>query len=505
MLDRLDDPRSREAETTWMWEQTLRRFDATVGVRARDDHVLEVELARPTAYFLDLVCFGVCYPVNRPCVEGWDQSGMDEERLLERGWIAVTPPPWERRRWVDLNPATGRLEQMHQWARPGLLVSNGPYVLTEWRYKRDMRLRANELYHTPDRVKPEDVVALTIDDPNTRVLAFESGQIDWLSDVGAEYEADMIAQRLNYERRYADRIEAGLAAGLSLDEALAGLPEPGPGERRNIHAFPTFGTDFYSFNCRPRLGDGRLNPFAEAKVRRAFVMAVNRQTIVEQVTRLREPVLTTLIPPDSIPGYDGPVGLGFDPGKAREELAEAGWRDRNDDGLVENEAREPFPVIDLLWTTNTPRYKWISLELKAQWERELGVRVELRGSDTKFYKEDLKQGKFMIARGRWYGDYGDPTTFLDLCKTGDGNNDRGYSNPEVDRLLEEASLEPDPARRMGLLEQCEDLLFGQERGEVPMLVICQLVQVYMYEPGALSGLSQHPRLTQYVWQMEVTR
>ena len=36
-----------------------------------------------------------------------------------------------------------------------------------------------------------------------------------------------------------------------------------------------------------------------------------------------------------------------------------------------------------------------------------------------------------------------------------------------------------------------------------MLVLCQLVQVYMYEPGRLSGLSRHPRLTQFLWQIEV--
>ncbi|MCZ6735403.1 MAG: hypothetical protein O7C65_06395, partial [Planctomycetota bacterium] len=104
------------------------------------------------------------------------------------------------------------------------------------------------------------------------------------------------------------------------------------------------------------------------------------------------------------------------------------------------------------------------------------------------------------GRGRWYGDYGDPTTFLDLFKTGDGNNDRGYSNAYVDELLQRAARETDPQRRMRILEECERFLFAEE---VPMLVLCQLVQLYMYEPAKVTGLSRHPRLTQYLWQMKV--
>jgi ABC-type oligopeptide transport system substrate-binding subunit len=456
-VDDLSARASRRAEARWMWHEALGRFEQTVGLRALDRHTLQVRLARPTAYLLELACLAVCAPVHRPCVEGWPVE-----------WHGEGPPPADRLRWVRLDPRTGRLEQRHQWARPGRLVSNGPYQLAAWRYKRDMRLERNPHYHSPQRVRSDSVVVRTIGDANTRVLAFESGGVHWLSTVGAEYQADMIAQRRSYEQAHAGELAGLLASGLSRDDALTDLPPPGPDQRRTIHVVPAFGTDFYSFNCRPRLADGRANPFHDARVRRAFVMSVDKQAIVRQATRLDEPVISTLIPPGSIPGYRGPAGLPSDPVRARAEFADAGWIDRDGDGLVENARGEPFPVIDLLWTTGTPRYKWISLALKSQWEQALGVRLEMRPTDTKFFKEDLKQGKFMIARGRWYGDYGDPTTFLDLCRTGDGNNDRGYSSPVVDDLLERAAGEPDPQRRLALLR----------------------------------GLSHHPRLVQYLWQME---
>jgi oligopeptide transport system substrate-binding protein len=351
-------------------------------------------------------------------------------------------------------------------------------VLVQWRYKRGVRLELNPHYHSPEIVRSKTVDCLSIEDANTSVLAFESGRLDWLSEVAVEYQADMLAQRQAYEQRHAEELQSLLAQGMSLDDALASLPPPGTGERRNIHVFPTFGTDFYSFNCRPTLVDGRVNPFHDARVRRAFVLATDRARLVREVTRLDEPVATVFIPPNSIPGYESPVGLGFDPDRAREELKAAGWFDRS----------------------NTPRYVSLSLALREMWQRELGVRIELRAKESKFFKEDLIRGNYMIARGRWSGDYTDPTTFLDICRTGDGNNDRGFSDPRVDELLDQAALERAPAKRMEILSECERILFAEE---VPMLVLCQLVQLYMYEPGHIRGLTTHPRLVQYLWQIEV--
>ena len=68
-------------------------------------------------------------------------------------------------------------------------------------------------------------------------------------------------------------------------------------------------------------------------------------------------IATTLIPPGPIPGYRSPIGLGYDPDRARADLAAAGWADRDGDGLVETADGWPFPVIDLLYTTNTPHVK----------------------------------------------------------------------------------------------------------------------------------------------------
>jgi oligopeptide transport system substrate-binding protein len=127
------------------------------------------------------------------------------------------------------------------------------------------------------------------------------------------------------------------------------------------------------------------------------------------------------------------------------------------------------------------------------WRQALRVPVEVRGKDSKFFKEDLKTGNFMIARGSWYGDYADPTTFLELSRTGDGNNDRGYSNAEFDALLDRAADEPDAAKRFKILQDAERLLMERD---VPILPLSHLVTIYRYDPCRVRGLTRDPSLDQ---------
>ena len=444
-------------------------FKETVGIQVVDEYTLQLKLEHPVPYFLDQLALAVCSPVYKPAVEGWDLEDSKQESMVSDGWQNVDAPPMELRRWVEIDSENGRIKQKYFWARPRSLVSNGPFMLVEWRYKRDMWLARNPHYHSPEITTLDSIQAVTVSDANTAVLAFEGGQSDWLSSVNVDYQPDMLLEKRN-------------------------------GERTNIHAFPTFGTDFFSFNCRPTLNSGAANPFYESSVRRAFVLATDREAIVTHATRLNEPTVNSFVPPNSIEGYGEVSGLEFNPVVAKEEFASAGWIDRDGDGMVEDENGNPFPPIDLLYTTNTPRYKWMSLALRDQWRRHLGVSVELRGTDNKFFSADLHSGNFMVARGRWYGDYGDPTTFLDVFRSDNGNNDRGFSDPYIDAALDNAALEQDPVKRLAMLRTIEERLFTKD---VPLLVVCQLLQLYMYDPERVSGLTSHPRLVQHYWRVTV--
>lgn len=457
-------------------DEARRRFDETVGLAAKDDRTLIVTLEVPTPYMLDLLAFGPFMPVHPPTVEAH----------------------------VSLDPATGSLRQRHGWTKPPHLIGNGPYVLSVWRYKRDLRLERNDRYWNAGSVGSDSVLCVYVEDANTAVLAYKTGSIDWLSDVSVDYRADMMAQKQRYMVRNAARSDELEAEGLGYNEIMAVLARespPLPGERNDIHAFAAYGTYFFNFNCQPTLNSGAFNPFKDARVRRAFSRSVDKHAIVDRVTRMGQPVAHTLIPPGSIAGFSGAEGLQYDPAMARRELAEAGWSDRNGDGLVEDESGSPFPTVEILFPSST-EHKAISQAIANMWERELGVRTRLREEETKVAGTHLVEHNFMVARGNWFGDYGDPTTFLDIHRTGNSNNDRNYSNPVFDDLMARSDAELDPEKRMRLLEEAEAMI---ENDAAPLLPLFHQVTLYMYDPARLRNISTHPRLTQFLHELEVVR
>ena len=467
-----DNPREQLEGAKSLLEETLVDFQQNVGLTALDDHTLEVRLKLPLAYFLDLCAFSVFAPVHSELVE----------------------------KHVSLDPDTGMIVQDHGWTRAGTLISNGPFKLERRRIKHDIRIERNPYYWNQEVVMPDSVEVVCIEDPNTSVLAFEVGSVDWVSEVSAEYLADMMDEQSDYITTHGDQYQESLELGSTIDEALAALPEPNQKERRDLHTNTAFGTFFFGFNCRPTLGDGSPNPLHDPRVRKALAMAIDKEVIVEKVLRTNEPVAGSLVPPGSIPGYTPPAGTPHDPEEAKRLLESAGWIDRNGDSVPENERGEVFPPIDLLYTTGTARYQDMALSMREMWKAELGIETNLRSKDTKSYRADLKQGNFMVARGGWYGDYGDPMTFLELSETGTGNNDRKYSNALYDDLLQQARQTADLNERTAMLHEAERMIIQDDH---PILPLYHYTTTYLYDPTRIRGLSRHPRLQQEYWQLEV--
>ncbi|MFM8818115.1 MAG: ABC transporter substrate-binding protein, partial [Phycisphaerales bacterium] len=240
-------------------------------------------------YWLELVAFPVMSPIHRPTYA----------------------------KFASFDLATGRQRVSTDWTKPGNLVTNGPYQVVDWQYKKSMRLEPNPHHPAATSGMPASVEIVPVEDDNTSVLAFDAGGVDWLVEVRAAYKTELAAQAARYLARHRAEFDRLRADGMGWDEALCALPAPGPGERRDVHVIPSFGTDFYSFNCRPTLNGGGFNPFADARVRRAFSQAVDKAALGERVVRLGEPVARTLTPPGSIRGYEPPAGLPHDPPNAR--------------------------------------------------------------------------------------------------------------------------------------------------------------------------------------------
>lgn len=438
-----------------LWLDTQAWFDEMVGVQAPDPKTLVVTLKQPVPYFLDLAAFAVFYPVYQPLVERYERP----------------------------DPVTARLIRRPGWTKPGVLVSNGPFELTEWRFKRDMRLEANPHWWNKDSLAIDSIDIPSVNDPNATTLAYQTGTVDWVSDVTAPYRGDMIADKQDFYAEHAELVEQLRATEpdqFAVDRKLPDDP------RKHIHAIPAFGTYFYNFNCKPLLPDGRPNPFNDARVRRAFAMCIDKQAIADEVRRLGEPAADQLIPPNSIGGYTSPKGLP-NVGQATSEAERDAIVAEAKALLVEAE----FPmdlVVELLFNKDSG-HDLIGQAIAKNWQEFLGVQTRLAQKEIKIFREDLKNKQYMTARAGWYGDYGDPTTFLYVNYSTDGNNDRAYNNPDYDALLDRAAQELDPAKRMELLRQAEELMLF----EAPLVPIFYYANVQLFDATKLTGLTPHPR------------
>ncbi len=454
--------RSRPVEAEALWAQTQRKFDELVGVKAVDARTLQITLERPTPYFLEILAYEIMAPVYPKLVD----------------------------QYQSIDPVTGMVRYDSGWTKPGIIISNGPFNLVSWRYKRELRLERNPHYWNQSAISVDSIALPSVTDGNAAVLAFQTGAADWVSDVNMPFKGELLERREAYLAKHAPLVRQLTAQGLDRVEIDRRLPFD---EALCVQPMPTFGTYFLNFNCSPRLADGRINPFADARVRRAFAISFDRDNIARNVRRGGESAAPTLIPPNSIPGYTGPTGPAFAPdpaaiATARSLLAEAGYPDG-----------KGFITVEFLFNKEGG-HDVIAQAIKRDWEQNLGVSVRLDQRDLKTFRNELKTANYMISRASWFGDYTDPLTFLDLHRTGDGNNDRKYSSPRFDALLDQAAAEPDAQNRLDILRDAERLIVEED---CPIAPVFYYVQIYLFNPHKLSGITPHVRQKQQLYQVDV--
>ncbi len=411
------------------FDQHVAKMDqrfSTVGLEAADDKTLVVRLLRPCPYFLDLTSF----PSFLPCHASVELLRESVAGLTPEGLVVYDP----------------------QWTKPGCrkngypgLITNGPYYVSDWKFKRRLRMSANPFHRAFDTISSRTIDMLVYENTSVALMAYEAGEVDFLPGMDVPY-----------------------------DHEIAKLAQTG--QRPDFHICKTFATYFMSFNCIDKRIEDRPNPFIDARVRRAFALAVDKNAIVNAVLQRGDLVAHTFIPPDALQGYHSSSGIQMDVAKAKQLLDEAGYPDGNN-----------LPAVTLLYVPSDER---VCQALARMWETNLGATVELRCQETKSFAEDKANHRFMIARGNWYGDYYDPTTFLDCFNTGNGNNDSGYSNEAYDKLLNRARNTANTTQRLSLLAQAERIIVEKDFPIIPLLHYSSPIAIKPY----VSGLYPNPRL-----------
>ena len=195
--------------------------------------------------------------------------------------------------------------------------------------------------------------------------------------------------------------------------------------------------------------DATQPPFDDVNVRKAFSMAFNRQQYIDVVWNSHALPAIGLYPP-GLPGFNISLkGLPYDPAQARELLKQSKYG--GSEGLP--------PIV----FTNAGTGTYVSGDVAAlaqMWKQNLGVTITVENLEPNYYYDQIYSGNHgQLFDGGWCADYPDPENFADvLFHTGSGQNNGGYSNPQLDSILEAARVEPDVTKRIAMYQQAEQML-----------------------------------------------
>lgn len=294
------------------------------------------------------------------------------------------------------------------WTKPGNMISNGAFELTGWVSHDHITAARNPEFHDAENVALDEVRFLPIDDARASLNRFRAGEVDM---TGA-----LPLGRIEWARE-------------NLADAL--------------HETPILATFYFAFNQRPG------SVFNDRRIREALNLAVRREVITHQITKLDQPSAFSLVP-TAISDYDGPQ-FAFADASMQERLDKA-------KALMKEAGYGPDHPLELTIDTITnPDTKRIPVAMAAMW-KPLGVNVTLQNSDAAVYYAKLRQGNFQIGMAPWIADYDDASNFLDLFHTGVPNNHSGYSNADYDALMDQAANTLDADERNVTMAKAERVL-----------------------------------------------
>ena len=341
----------------------------SLGVHSDGPAILVVELVRPTPYFLSLLTHPATFPIHR-------------------GSLA----------------AHGR-----GFAKPGVMVSNGAFVVTRWDFGSHLVAVRNADYWNDSATRVDGVEYYSFTDAETELRAFRTGQVDVTSTIPAAL---------------LPWIKAHLGGAL--------------------HVAPQLAVYYLGLNLREP-------PFDKSReLRQALSLVIDRERLVQSVTGAGERPAYTFVPPQ-VHGYSPPVPeyaawpMSQRIARAKQLLLAAGHP----------------PVIELSYNSGELHSR-IAVALAQMWKETLGLDTRLRAEEFKVLLQDIDRGDVSVFRASWLADFDDAYGFLQVLRSGFGINLPHYASREYDDLLQRAANDADPAGRQALLQRAEALMLADQ-------------------------------------------
>lgn len=355
-----------------------------LGVKAVDDHTLQVQLSESTPFFAAMTTFATLFPAHRATIE---KFGDD-------------------------------------WTKPGNMVSNGAYVLTENVPNERIVMARNPAYWNNANSVIETVTSLVINDENLALTRYLAGEMD-KTDIPIGQYPDLKATH--------------------------------PDEATSV---PNLCTYYYTVN----LGETGNPALKDVRVRQALSYMIDRDVIVNAVLKGGQ-----------YPAYG--LTHRFTAGFKPPAVAYAGWtqaeRDAKAVELMAAAGFGPDHPLDLTLIYNTSdAHKALATVVSQMARQKLGVNITLQNYEWKTYLEVRAQQQFDLARYAWCGDYNEASTFLNIMTTGNEANDGKFTSPAFDALMAEAKTLADPS---GNYTAAAQILAD----EMPILPLYQYTSTFM--------------------------
>ncbi len=291
-----------------------------------------------------------------------------------------------------------------RWAALEEVVSNGAYRVELRRVRDRIRLVKNVAYWRADDVAFEVIDARTVESSATALNLYLTGAVDWVNGIPAAAVPHLLG-------------------------------------REDLHLGTALATNFLRFNVtRP--------PFADVRVRRAIDRALDRAALCRYVLRRGDAPARSLVPP-SLPGYTPAEAAPEDAAAGRALLMEAGFP-----------GGRGFPEIELLHAADESA-RALAEAIAARLAEALSIRVRPSPQEFKVFLDSQRSLRYEVCLTNWFGDYLDPTTFLDCFQTGASANRTGWSSAAYDELLAAAATLTTPGARAERLREAEALLLAE--------------------------------------------
>lgn len=317
-------------------------------------------------------------------------------------------------------------------------VGTGPFQFEEWSTGDSIKLVTFDDYWG-DKPKFDNLLIRYIPEATTRAIEVETGGAD-------------------------------IARAISPNDAINLKDSPDV----NIISGNILNTSYLSFNCSKE-------PFDNPKVRQAISLAIDTESIVENVTFGLGEQAKSVMAPNVFGHHDNSDVWGYDVEQAKDLLADAGYPGGFETTMVINAVNSSTAA-----------------EIIQNMLGQIGIEVEILAYDFSNWLDAIVNGKQDMYIGGWTAVTGDADYALRLPfhsdNVGSGGNRSFYSNPEVDTLLEQAQVEMDQDVRLQLYKEVQEIL-----SEDAVYINMQIGQIHIASGKHVKGLQPHPNQNINLW------